>query len=165
MVISPEFRKNIENSWSPHNFFGCPCSGLPVIAHAAVCRVPVPRSAGCFHQNSIITYYLRPSILQTLVLIYEIVCLQYLTTTISYIRYLSSALRNETSLGSRVIRTIHSLKFSSRMYRFKFISVRRHLKISSPKLRHFKILPILCSEMLNLHGTDAQYGHKATFYK
>ena len=44
----------------------------------------------------------------------------------------SYAIRNECRSGRRVIKTINSLKHTKRMYRFKVLSERRHLKISSP---------------------------------
>ena len=49
---------------------------------------------------------------------------------------------------------------------FKKIYFRKEtIKNLKSKLRHFRILPIQCSEMPNLHDADAQYGHKASFYK
>ena len=42
------------------------------------------------------------------------------------------AIRNECRSGRSVIKTINSLKRTKRMYRFKVLSERRHLKISSP---------------------------------
>ena len=42
------------------------------------------------------------------------------------------AIRNECRSGGSVIKTINSLKHTKRMYRFKVLSERRHLKISSP---------------------------------
>ena len=76
------------------------------------------------------------------------------------------AIRNECRSCRRVIKTINSLKRTKRMYRFKVLSERRHLKISSPNWDISKSYQFSqWSKMLNLHGADAQYGHKGSFYK
>ena len=48
------------------------------------------------------------------------------------VRVLGPALTMQFQMRLQVIKTIYSLKFSKWLYRFKFISERRHLKILSP---------------------------------